>query len=57
MKRFIWRCVFTMTVIDCLSAWLKPKTIAMVIDASRMRYRTFYSAQDQAYEYLAELYK
>jgi len=57
MNKFIWRCIFTLTVIDCLSAYLKPRTIAMVWDASRMLYRSFYDPQMIAYDYLADMYK
>jgi len=57
MTKLIWRIIFTITVIDCLSAYFKPNTIAMVWDVSRMRYRSFYNAQDQAYEYLVEMNK
>ena len=57
MRKLIWRIVFTLTVIDCIDAWFKPRTIAMIWSASKMRYRVFYYAQDDAYEYLAEMNK
>jgi len=55
MRKLIWRIIFTLTALDCLGAWFNPKVIAMVWDASRVRYRSFYDSQMEAYEYLAEL--
>ena len=57
MRKLIWRIIFTITVIDCISAYFKPRTVAMIWRASKIRYRSFYNAQDDAYEYLAEMNK